>query len=271
LRNRTAIVSAARYRPPHRIRHGVPIAAVALALALAACTSTTGPATGKPSAAAVSTDATGQSAARPFCVGPEEGHYVQAAQPGGMTPVLVLGSGPRGVVLGAQANGGICQMLSFARELVSKGYHVAVFDWTEPYGRAMEAAGRQLVADGATKIVLGGFSRGALVALGVAASAGFRPVGVFSVSGGPSTTEGFPTIASLSGYPGPVLLISSNDDGVFPSGTGADLAAAHTGPKTVLQLPGSAHALGLLYGPNEAKVRAAIDTFLAQQLPLDGN
>jgi len=213
------------------------------------------------------TDAVGGVITRPDCAPPTEGRYLHAARSGSVTPVLLLGTGPRGVVVGAQANGDLCQTLPFARELVSKGYHVAVFDWTDPYGQAMQVAGQQLLADGARKIVYGGFSRGALVALGIAATTGPSTAGVFSVSGGPSSDEGFPTIASLSTYRGPILLISSIDDAVFPSGTTPALAKAHTGPKIVLQLPGTAHALALLDGSDAAKVRAAIDTFLTQRLP----
>ncbi|MDJ0347117.1 alpha/beta hydrolase [Streptomyces sp. H10-C2] len=89
---------------------------------------------------------------------------------------------------------------------------------------------------------------------------------MFSVSGGPSPDEGFPTIASLSTYRGPILLISSDDDAVFPPGTSAAIAAAHSGPETVLQIPGGAHALTLLDESDGAMVRGAIDTFLAERL-----
>jgi predicted esterase len=155
-------------------------------------------------------------------------------------------------------------MLPFARELAGKGYHVAVFDWTVPYDTAMATATKALRADGAERVVLGGFSRGALVGLGVAPSLGTPVAGVFSVSGGPSPVEGFPTIKSLSRFRGPILLISSKEDPVFPAGTGAAIAAAHKGPETVLQLPGSAHALALL--EDSAKVRTALDRFLGRVL-----
>jgi hypothetical protein len=118
------------------------------------------------------------------------------------TDVLLLGSGPRGVVVGAQANGGICQTLAYAQTLTARGYHVAVFDWMADYAADLTTAARALLADGARKLVVGGFSRGALVGLGVAPSLGRTVVGVFSVSGGPSLTEGFPTIASLARFAG---------------------------------------------------------------------
>ncbi|MFI6317501.1 alpha/beta hydrolase [Nonomuraea sp. NPDC050556] len=194
----------------------------------------------------------------PFCVEAGEGRYADG--------VLILGKGDRGIVAGAQANGGVCQMLPFAREMAAKGYRVAVFDWKQPYDQAMAAATRALVADGAGKVVLGGFSRGALVGLGVAPTLGKEVVGVFSVSGGPSPSEGFATIESVSGFDGPILLISSEEDRVFPAGTNRRIAAAHNGPETVLMLPGSLHALSLLDGPDKARVRKALDDFLTSVL-----
>jgi pimeloyl-ACP methyl ester carboxylesterase len=89
---------------------------------------------------------------------------------------------------------------------------------------------------------------------------------VFSVSGDPSPEEGYPTVASLSRYRGPILLISSAEDPVFPPGTNAAIAAAHRGPETVLAIPGALHALALLDGPDGTKVRVALDRFLANVL-----
>jgi len=183
------------------------------------------------------------------------------------TDVLLLGRGPRGVVVGAQANGGICQTLAYAQTLTARGYHVAVFDWMADYATDLTTAARALLADGARKIVVGGFSRGALVGLGVAPSLGRAVVGVFSVSGGPSLTEGFPTIASLARFAGPILLVSSTDDPTFPQGTSTRIARAHTaGPNTLLVVPGSQHALALLDGSQGGRITSAIDAFLHRLL-----
>jgi dienelactone hydrolase len=216
--------------------------------------------------AAVPTDSAGQQIIRPNCVEPNEGKFLHADGEGEPTPVLLLGNGGRGVVVGAQANGGLCQTLPYGRELAAKGYHVAVFSWTRPYAESMAAATRALIADGATKVVLGGFSRGALVGLGIAPSLRPHVVGVFSVSGGPSADEGFPTVASLSGFPGPILLAGSQDDPVFPGTVNRQIAAAHKGPETVLLVPGTDHALSILTGPDGPRVQAAVDRLLAQVL-----
>ncbi|HEU4947284.1 MAG TPA: hypothetical protein VFT31_09030 [Kribbella sp.] len=143
---------------------------------------------------------------------------------------------------------------------------MAVFDWTMPYTEAMATATKALIAAGAKKVVLGGFSRGALVGLGVSPSLGSPIAGVFSVSGGPSPAEGFTTVASLSRFRGPILLVGSVGDPLFPSKTTAAIAAAHSGPETILTVPGTDHALALLEGPDAARVQAALNRFLAQVL-----
>lgn len=201
-----------------------------------------------------------------ICLGPDEGSFSnERSARNTYTPVLVLGRGSRGVVLGAQANGGICPMVSYARELVEEGYLVAVFEWAEDNTESMAMAVSAVTRAGARKVVVGGFSRGAVIGLGAAKDLGPRIVGVLAVSGGPSPRDGFPSVASLATYPGPVLLIGSEEDGVWEPGVNQAIARAHKGPETVLTLPGGEHALGLLrvHGP---AVRKAINAFLAQVL-----
>jgi pimeloyl-ACP methyl ester carboxylesterase len=213
------------------------------------------------------TDAVGQPIIRPDCLPHKGGVYLhQLTQHHSTTPVYLLGSGPHGVVLGAQANGDICQVLDVAQGIAGKGYHVAIFDWTVSYADDMRAAARALLAHGARRLVLGGFSRGALVALGVAPNLGASIAGVISVSGGPSASEGFPTIASLARFRGPVLLVSSQADPVFPPGTSRAIAAAHApaGANEMVIVPGQEHALALLAGPYGRRIQAAIDAFLAR-------
>src|SRR5262245_56094856 len=141
------------------------LSATLLLFGLAACGSaaptpaaSSSPPSSSPPSAPPPTDAAGMPVVRPACATADEGRYVHASGASGITPLLLLGSGARGVVVGAQANGGICQTLPFARTLVAKGYHVAVFDWTKPYGEAMTTATRALLDDGATSAALGGFS-----------------------------------------------------------------------------------------------------------------
>jgi pimeloyl-ACP methyl ester carboxylesterase len=246
-------------------------ALVAIVFAGSGCSHTSAPSGASGSARTPLATATSprSSLAGPSCGVMIAGRHRYLASPPARNAVLLLGVGPRGIVLGAQANGGICQVLPIAQQFAKRGYHVAVFDWSiynTDYGADMARATHALLADGARLVVLGGFSRGALVALGVAPKLGPRIVGVISISGGPSPSEGFPTIRSLTAFRGPTLLVSSKSDPVFPSGTSAAIAAAHHGSDTLLVVPGSEHALELFNGPYSHRITTAIDAFLARLL-----
>lgn len=204
---------------------------------------------------------------RPYCLGPDAGRFLTPAYgPDAWDRILLLGSGSRGVVVGAQANGDLCQTLPFARRLAARGYHVAVFDWRpiSEDSAAMAAATRALAAAGAERIVVGGFSRGAVIALGLSPDLGPRVVGVMSVSGGPFAADGYPTIRSVSRFRGPLLLVAARRDPVFPEGTSQSIAARHRGRDDLLVVPGTEHGLALLDGPHARQVGAAIDRFLAR-------
>lgn len=159
-------------------------------------------------------------------------------------------------------------MLPIAERERALGYHVAVFDWSSHAAADMRRATQALIADGARRVVVGGFSRGALIGLGTASRLGRRVVGVISVSGGPSASDGFPTVRSLATFRGPILLISSEEDWVFPTGTSAAIAAAHQGEDTLFVVPGNSHALAMVWrlAPEKGQVYAAIDSFLARVL-----
>jgi dienelactone hydrolase len=237
-------------------------------LVLSGCSSPSAPSRARSSPESTTATATSppSSPAGPSCGVPIPRRHRYLPSPPAANAILLLGTGPRGIVLGAQANGDICQMLPIAERQQAHGYHVAVFDWGSDYAADMSRAARALSAAGARRVVVGGFSRGALVGLGVAPRLGRRVVGVISISGGPSASEGFPTIRSLAAFPGPILLVSGKDDPVFPPGTSAAIAAAHRGPETLLIVPGSEHALALLDGPSARQIYTAIDAFLARVL-----
>jgi pimeloyl-ACP methyl ester carboxylesterase len=204
---------------------------------------------------------------RPDCVGPDTGRFLTPAYgPDAWDQILLLGSGTRGVVVGAQGNGDLCQTLPFAQQLVAHGYQVAVFDWrlNSENSEAMAAATRALAAAGAERIVVGGFSRGAVIGLGLSPDLGSSVVGVLSVSGGPFETDGYPTIRSVSQFRGPLLLVAAREDWVFAKGISQSIAARHPGREDLLVVPGREHALALLDGPHAEQVMAAIYRFLAR-------
>ena len=260
----------ARRSPLTRLS-GLCCALVVILFAGSACSRTSAPPRANSSAPTpAATAASPQSSpAGPSCAAAITGRRRYLPSPPARNAVLLLGTGPRGIVFGAQANGDICQVLPIAQRFARRGYHVAVFDWNidnTDYGADMAQATRALLADGARRVVLAGFSRGALVALGVAPKLGPRISGVISISGGPSPSEGFPTIRSLAAFHGPILLVSSKYDSVFPPGTSASIAAVHHGPATLVVVPGSEHALQLLDGPYSHRINTAINAFLARVL-----
>jgi hypothetical protein len=65
---------------------------------------------------------------------------------------------------------------------------------------------------------------------------------------------------------GPMLLISSKDDLVFPPGTSPAIGSAHRGPDTLFVVPGSEHALAHLDGSYAPRIYAATDYFPARVL-----
>jgi len=140
------------------------------AYAVSGCSNTSAPS--RPSSSPTPTSATAtspqSSLAGPSCGTPIPGRHRYLPSPPAANAILLLGTGPRGIVLGAQANGGICQILPTAQRLQARGYHIAVFDWGTDYATDMTRATHAVLSDGARRVILGGFSRGALVGLGIA-------------------------------------------------------------------------------------------------------
>jgi hypothetical protein len=63
-----------------------------------------------------------------------------------------------------------------------------------------------------------------------------------------------------------LLALGSAHDGFFDRQAATVLSRLHPGPDTVVVVPGNAHGVDLLTGPSQAKIRAAVDTFLHRTL-----
>ena len=63
-----------------------------------------------------------------------------------------------------------------------------------------------------------------------------------------------------------LLALGSQQDDFFDSQNARQLRHLHPGPETVVMLPGHAHGVDLLDDPRQARVRAAVDRFLARVL-----
>lgn len=202
---------------------------------------------------------------RPDCAADAGGDFVRTTtSEGNDVGPLLIGTGTSGVVLGPQDNGDICQWLPYAEELATR-YRVALFDWKEPRSEVPVLAVAALRDAGARKVVLGGASLGGALALSKAHLVRPRLAGVLSF-GGELTLPGFDGRAGIKKWRGPLLQISSEHDDFFNSGHAQQLRDLHPGPETIVMLPGDAHGVDLLDDPRQARVRAAVDRFLARVL-----
>lgn len=202
---------------------------------------------------------------RPDCAADAGGDFVRATtSEGNGVAFLLLGTGTGGVVLGPQSDGDICQWLPYAEELATR-YRVALFDWKEPREEMPLLAVKALRDAGATKVVLAGASLGGAFALSEAHRVRPRPAGVLSF-GGELTLPNFDGRPGIRAWHGPLLQISSEDDGYFNSRNARQLRVLHPGPETILMLPGSTHGVAMLDGPDGQRVRSTVDRFLARVL-----
>ena len=200
---------------------------------------------------------------RPDCAADAGGEFVRATtSEGNGAGILVIGTGTGGVVLGPQDNGDICQMLPYAKELAAR-YRVALFDWDEPRTELPLLAAAAVRDAGAQKVVLGGASYGGFLAMSEAHRVRPRLAGVLSF-GGEITLPGLDGRPGIRKWQGPLLAISSKQDHFFDSRAARQLRRLHPGPETVIMLPGQAHGVDLLDDPQQARVRAAVDRYLAR-------
>jgi pimeloyl-ACP methyl ester carboxylesterase len=250
---------------------------VLVGLALSACAgsaddsrSATATPSGTPTSSAAtspSVDANGFPVpTRPDCAADAGGQFVVRATPDGRdTGVLVLGHGRNGVVLAPQSDGDICQWLPFGREL-ARHYRVALFDWGVAGRDVPRVAVEDLHRLGVRRIVLAGASLGGAYALADAHTIRPRLGGVMSFSGELTLRGGFDGRDGIRAWHGPLLALGSAHDGFFDRQAATVLAWLHPGPETVVVVPGNAHGVDLLTGPSQARIRAAVDTFLHRTL-----
>ncbi len=202
---------------------------------------------------------------RPDCAADAGGTFVRATtSEGNGVGFLLIGTGTDGVVLGPQDDGDICQWLPYAEELATT-YRVALFDWDEPRSELPALAVAALHDAGVKKVVLGGASYGGALALSEAYRVRPRLAGVVSF-GGELTLPGFDGRAGIRKWRGPLLALGSEEDDFFDSKNARQLRRLHPGPETVVMVPGHAHGVDLLDDPRQARVRAAVDRFLARVL-----
>lgn len=187
---------------------------------------------------------------------------------------LLIGDGPRGIVLGHQNLAELCSWFPFADELGLR-YSVLALDFrgfgsseAAPEGHETDlpldviAGIRYLQAHGARRIAVGGASMGGTAAVVAAADHPAGVVGVFTVSA-PTIFESMNALVAARELRAPGLFIAATDDDVA---TGAQLLhdVAPVGSAELLIVPGSAH--GTLLVDLDPQVGQAIRRFLARVL-----
>lgn len=178
--------------------------------------------------------------------------------------VVLMGRGTTGVVLAPESGGSACQWVAYATELGDR-YRIALFDWDEPREEMLQLAVTTLAQTGVRRIVLGGASLGGAFALADAHRIRPRPAGVLSFSG-ELTVDGFDGRPGIRHWRGPLLALGSVEDDYFDTGDARQLRRLHPGPETVVMVRGGTHGVDLLDDPAQARIRSAVDRFLARVL-----
>lgn len=200
------------------------------------------------------------------CVRPGEGTAVVIEAGGYNTDGVLLGSGPRGVVLSHQSDGDLCQMLPLGRLLAARGYLVLLYNaGGQPAPVEVGYVAAELRRRGATRLVLGGGSRGAKASL-IAATQIRPPVdGVLSLSAEQLLPPGYRVADYVAKLRLPVLFVTSEHD-PFGSADAARLfmRVCPSRDKRVVSVPGNEHGVELLSGAAKDSVTRAVLAFLTR-------
>jgi pimeloyl-ACP methyl ester carboxylesterase len=184
---------------------------------------------------------------------------------------VVLGKGPRGVVLAHQGGGNLCNWFPYARTLARSGFQVMTFDFRE-YGASdipsrqanvnrfdldVIAAVNVLRKRGTTSVALAGASLGAAAAVVVAARLGPRVRSVVSLSTG-QLVFGMDVAAAAAQLQVPALFVAAEDDGTYADDARSLYERSPNPDKQLIVLERGGHGTSLL---RFAVVRDALNEF----------
>jgi dienelactone hydrolase len=174
---------------------------------------------------------------------------------------VVLGGGPRGVVLAHGSNGDFCEWLPYARGLAASGYRVLAY--TSRSGLRvdldMAAAIEALRRTGSEHVLAMGSSAGAIAALIGSASLPSAPAAVVSLSA-PASYGPLNAMQAVRRLQAPTFFAASDGDEPFFTDAGALYAASASPDKRLDILPGGLHGSAMLQDP---AFRARVEAFIA--------
>jgi pimeloyl-ACP methyl ester carboxylesterase len=175
---------------------------------------------------------------------------------------VVLGKGPRGLVLAHQGGGNLCNWFPYARTLARSGFHVMAFDF-RAYGASdipsrqanvnrldldVVAAVKVLRKRGAKRVVLAGASLGAATVVVVAAQLQPSVNGVVSLSG-PLQVYNLDAEAAARRLQVAALFVAAEDDPGFVDPARSLYADTVASDKQLIVLPQGGHGTSLLRLP----------------------
>jgi pimeloyl-ACP methyl ester carboxylesterase len=251
------------------------LVAAALTLGLAGCggsavtsatVSSAAVATSSPAVAPLDAVTAGQ-----FCGGDDESPIIHFRGRGTVRLAgVVLGHGTTAVLFAHQIDGDFCQWLAFAHTVARSGTSALVFSFRDMlpstgtddaqgfgYPADLVAAAAELRRRGARRIVLVGASIGASAA--IEAARRIRAEAVVALSP-PASLGDIDAAQAVAKDTMPILIVAARDD----IAGDARQIARRAGPNAKLVIvPGSAHGVELLDGPQGERVRRLIAPLLA--------
>jgi dienelactone hydrolase len=174
---------------------------------------------------------------------------------------VVLGSGPRGLVLAHASDASFCEWLPYGRDFAAAGYRVLAYDSRSGLAPDLDmaAAIEALRRTGSEHVVAMGSSAGAMAALLGSASLALPPAAVVSLSA-PESYGPFHALPAVRRMQAPVFFAASEEDDPFSDDARAMYAASASPDKRLEILPGAAHGSRMLQDP---AFRARVEAFIA--------
>ena len=174
---------------------------------------------------------------------------------------VVVGSGPRGLVLAHGQKQGFCEWLPYARQLAAGGYRVLAYN-SRPGNRVdldIAPAVEALRRTGSPHVIVMGSSAGAIAALIGSTSLPSAPAAIVSLSA-PASFGPLRALEAVARLYAPTFFAASADNDPFTGDARALYAASASPDKRLEILPGAAHGSAMLADPG---FRSRVEAFIA--------